>query len=284
VAGGAATLARLLRRRTLVLAYHNVVPAGESAGGDRSLHIAQVRFGAHLDALAETHDVVPLGEVLSAPGGRPRAAITFDDGYAGALSAGVAELARRGLPATFFIVPGFLEARTFWWDELADPRSGEVPAPVRAHALEALAGRHEAVLSWAAAEGLPRRTPAPAERTVTAAQLAAAARVPGVTLACHTWSHPNLARLGPGERERELGEARDWLSARFPGALPWLSYPYGRWNAAARDAVVRAGFAAALRVEGGALPRVPRDPFALPRLNVPAGLSPEGFLLRISGL
>src|SRR5207253_4854215 len=43
--GGAATLARAARRGgALVLAYHNILPDGVPATGDRSLHLARARF------------------------------------------------------------------------------------------------------------------------------------------------------------------------------------------------------------------------------------------------
>ena len=68
--------------------------------------------------------------------------------------------------------------------------------------------------------------------------------------------------------------------------LLWLSYPYGLTSPTAAQAVERAGYVGAFLVEGGWLPRQQRfyHPFALPRLNVPAGLSVEGFQLRLSGL
>src|SRR2546423_5455975 len=98
--GGRAARWRM-RDRTLILAYHNVVPDEQPIFGDRSLHLRRSDFAAQLDALRETHDVVPLPAVLlPSHGPRPRAAITFDDAYAGAVTLGVAEVVARGLPAT----------------------------------------------------------------------------------------------------------------------------------------------------------------------------------------
>ena len=284
--GGAAAWARRRHSgRTIVLAYHNVVPRGERAAGDRSLHLPQEDFARQLDLLTRTHDVVPLAGILATAGEgrRPRAAITFDDGYAGTVTAGVEEVTRRSLPATIFVVPGFLGGRTFWRDELADPESGEVPAPIRTQALDSLAGVHDAIIAWATREGARRRAPGPAERTATESQLADAAGRAGISLGSHTWSHPNLARLDPAASAEELERPRRWLSDRFPSAIPWLSYPYGRSSPEAQGAARHAGFSGAFLVAGGWLAREGGDPFALPRLNIPAGLSSAGFTLRVSG-
>src|SRR5579862_5104874 len=106
--------------RTLVLAYHNVLPDTAEPTGDRSLHLPRARFAEQLDVLADWCDVVPLATVLGrAPAtGRPRVAITFDDGYRGALTVGAAELRARSLPATMFISPGLVGGDGFWWDAL----------------------------------------------------------------------------------------------------------------------------------------------------------------------
>ncbi|MFL5542314.1 MAG: polysaccharide deacetylase family protein, partial [Longimicrobiaceae bacterium] len=132
------------RRAAVVLAYHNVVPAGQSPCGDRSLHLPQAAFAAQLDRLMATHNVLPLNELLTATGPWPRAAVTFDDGYAGAATAGVAELAKRGLPATLFVVAGAAAGTHFWWDLLAGD-DGLDPA-LRADALGRLEGRGDAIL------------------------------------------------------------------------------------------------------------------------------------------
>jgi hypothetical protein len=46
---------RLLHGRTVVLAYHNVVPAGDAAHGDKSLHLPQPRFAVSSTSCCKTH-------------------------------------------------------------------------------------------------------------------------------------------------------------------------------------------------------------------------------------
>lgn len=276
----------------VVLAYHNVVPRGEESAGDRSLHLEQDAFAAQLDLLRRTHDVVPLPELrVPARRGRPRAAITFDDAYRGAVAAGVEEVARLGLSATFFVVAGARAGERFWWDALAGRRG--LPQAVRTFALDHLGGRRDEILravgresgegedgSWlAGVPALPAHAAAAGDD-----ELRAAAAVPGITLASHTLTHPDLTGMDGGEVREELEGSLAELRRRFGAAvIPWLSYPYGRWSSSVARAAREAGYEGALRVEGGPA-RGGDDPFSLPRINVPAGLSPEGFLLRTSGM
>lgn len=284
--GGLAAASRArMRGGALVLAYHNVVPHGQAPAGDRSLHLPQAAFAAHLDALARTHDVVPLPALLGPPAGpRPRAAITFDDAYRGALTAGVAELAARGLPATFFVVAGRVGGEGFWWDALTPELRAAPPAGLRAEALGRGRGEDAAVRAIARRRGvrgqaLPAHA-APADE----AELRAAAAVPGMTLGSHSWSHPNLARLPRADVERELRASLEWLRARFPAAfVPWLAYPYGLSSPEVARAAAECGYAGGLRIDGGWV-RGAVDAFAVPRVNVPAGLSARGLALRAAGL
>ncbi len=285
--GGPASIARMLNRAgSLILAYHNVVPRGDSATGDTSLHLDQELFAAQLDELSRTHDVVPLPSLLEARtrGNRPRAAITFDDAYRGATTTGVEELAARALPATIFVAPAFVGGRPFWWDVLADPRTGTVPETLRRRGLEECRGRDREVLAWAGSESLPTSVPPPHATGSTVEELEYAASVPGITLASHTWSHPNLTRLTRDEMHAELTRPLAWLRERFANVLPWLSYPYGLSAPAVETEAARAGYRAALLVSGGWISERSPSDYALPRLNVPAGLSMRGFRLRTAGL
>lgn len=285
LASGVAALAGRARRDgALILAYHNIVPTGERAVGDLSLHLAETAFAAQLDALVRSHDVVPLDDLLAgrAPRrGRPLAAITFDDAYRGAVTAGLAQVRRRGLPATVFVAPGFVGSDGFWWDQLSRD-GGAVTTEDREAALTACRGDHEEVLRWAATRGYDV-TPLPDHaRVATERELVEAARHPGVTLASHSWSHVNLARSDPALLVPELERTLAWLRARCAPS-PAIAYPYGIAGAAVERAAAEAGHTAGLYVSGGWMNGAAR-PFGVPRLNIPAGLSLDGFRLRLAGL
>jgi len=278
--------ARLGRRREsrLILAYHNVI-AGNAplAEGERSLHLPLESFKAQLDAIGALGlRVVPLDSPIEP--GAPTIAITFDDAYAGALHNALPELLSRGWPSTIFVAPGLLGSAAPWWDLLADPAQGSVPNAIRGMALMSFEGDGAVILASAASRGWPIFDAAADHRIGTEEELARAVRQsPLLTLGAHTWGHPNVTVLAPNRLEYELSRSLHWLESRYGhSVIPWLAYPYGLESPGACQAARRVGFKGALRVDGG-WARPTDDPMRLPRVNLPLGLSPAGFRLRIAG-
>lgn len=287
VGSGLAALRRqAMRTRTLIIAYHNVVPDGESVRGDLSLHLTQRAFARQLEVLGELGHVVPLSSIGDdAPGDRPRFVITFDDAYAGALSAAVAELRRRHMPATIFVTPGLL-GLTPWWDSIADSDTGLTPNDDREFAMVRLAGRRDEVLAWASGEPSRIRTTTNAPRIGTIEEIKSALEYDALSLGSHSWSHANLAALHGTELQVEMERPAEWLARTFAGRyVPWLAYPYGEATVETERAAAAAGYVGGLRVAGGWLSHQPSQaPFAIPRFNVSRGLSERGFILRLSGM
>jgi peptidoglycan/xylan/chitin deacetylase (PgdA/CDA1 family) len=211
---------------------------------------------------------------------RPRAVITFDDAYVGALVAGVEELERRGLPATFFVTPGFLGGEGFWWDLLADRGLGDA----RDHCLWALQGRHDRIMTWAAERGKRADTMPSHALPCDHATLFSVAHNSGITFGAHTWTHPNLAALPDAEVAAELGRSRDWLREQPVHYVNWLAYPYGLSNSVVTAAATE--FEGAFLLHGGLVRKRGRYdlPHALPRINVARRLTLDGLRLRLTGL
>jgi peptidoglycan/xylan/chitin deacetylase (PgdA/CDA1 family) len=272
--------------RALILAYHGILPDGEPPTGEHSLHLDRSDFADQLDELVRWTRVVPLGALLdgAVSDRRPLVAITFDDAYRGAVTAGAEELEKRGLPATVFVAPGLLGGGTFWWDELAGGHGGSLPEPFRSRALTTWQGDADRVRAEAAEVAASAPRPGRSVRSATEAELRAAVESGTLDAANHTWSHRNLAVLDDAERETEISRAAAWLAERFPAALPVLALPYGLGATESAGAAERTGIRAVLRVEGG-WHRPGRDPcMDLPRLNVPRGMSRSGFRIRLAGL
>lgn len=291
---GADELARRWKNGgAVVLAYHNIVPHGESPSGDSSLHLPQSIFGRQLDVLSQTHDVVGLSELLSTDADELhgsnglRAAITFDDAYSGALTAGVEELARRDLPATFFVSPYLLGRRAFWWDLLASDETGSVDDAVRDHALEELSGRQSEIIRWAEKEGILRKRSLPVHaRSGTLSSVRSLADAGHISLASHGWQHLNLAAVNRNVLTEELTEPVEWFQELGLAFEPWLAFPYGRFSPeAVKEA--RSIYARAFTVEGAMLESgqasLP-DRWQVPRINIPAGIRLNRFRLLTSGL
>jgi len=291
--GMAGAVARYRHPGVVILAYHNIVPRGEGPAGDLSLHVDQEDFGEQLDRLLQTHDVVPLADLnflstedLEDPDASPRskAVITFDDAYAGTMTAGLEELGSRNLPATVFVPPGLLGRGGFWWDLLAgeaglDPR-------VRTHALNVLHGRADRVLAWARESGIRLQALPDHAQPVDESLLRTSSSYDSVSLGAHSWTHPNLSVLRLEEVREEYSQSKAWLERNARSYVNWFSYPYGLFSpAAAREAAAQ--FDGCLCIDGGVA--CSRGQWvstreAVPRINVPRGLSREGMALRLSGI
>lgn len=288
---GVASCARaVVHPSSAILAYHNIVPEGESPVGDLSLHTDQAVFGAQLDWLGEHCTVVTLQDLLAGEarqGQPPRVAITFDDAYQGTLTAGLDELRSRELPSTVFVPPGLLGREGFWWD-LISHGTDQADADLRMFALNQLHGQQDRILAFMKEQG--RRMEALPEhaRPAQAGSLHAAVGENGenkVVYGNHTWSHPNLAQISTGVARAEVERARDWLDGSGLPALDFLAYPYGIPGAAGTQ--VSEGFRKAVLVEGGLCEvrgRLRGHPHLVPRINVPRGVSIEGLALRIAGV
>lgn len=285
-------LARLRRAgiegERLVLGYHDVVSDHEEPAGDRSLHLPRSRFAEQLDHLLRVHRVVPLHRLLEEGEERDRpvripVAITFDDAYHGAVTAAVEELAERNLPATIFVSPALLGGKPYWWD-LLSTMDRPLPRGLREEAIERLSGETSRIVEWARRRGHQISTPPSPLRSATEQELREAARVPGITLASHGWSHRNLTTLDEQELSGELEKPLEWLRRRFDAVIPWLAYPYGRFSPRVERAAEATGYEAAVTIEGGRVEKSRQRRFGVPRFTVPAGLSIEGFELRTSGV
>jgi len=265
----------------LLLAFHNVVPQGAPSEGDRSLHCSFDQFRRHLDLLQARHPIRSLEQALAPGSEETMIAITFDDAYAGAVLMGLPELSGRGIPATMFVAPGLLGAGVPWWDAIAGAEG--LGDDVRRDCLETLGGESSRVMEWARRAGLRSSDGGETVRIATEAELTGVASLKGVTLGAHSWSHPNLVRCAEADLRHELSRTMQWLEERFGGqARKWLAYPYGLNDAAVRRSAAGAGYEAAFTITGGWYRR-PQDPFAIPRLNVPAGLSTGGLAARLNG-
>ncbi len=279
-----------LRSRTggrLILAFHNVVPDDTARIGDQALHLPLSTFRSVLDECSAFGDIVPLASALHDDLGenaRPRIAITFDDAYQGCLRYALPELHRRRLPATIFVAPGILGGRTMWWDAIAELH-GLAPE-ARNRALNKHAGDHIQIHHDWRGRNAAWATLPDDWQTAHETQLKAAIEHDQIRLAPHSWNHRNLMRCSNTELNEELQRPVEWLS-EFAGdrCLPHvLAYPYGLHDDRVETATLAAGYAQALRVDGGWWQGATPPTMRIPRLNVPAGITRRGFRLRLAGL
>jgi peptidoglycan/xylan/chitin deacetylase (PgdA/CDA1 family) len=130
--------------------------------------------------------------ILDRPGAR-YAAVTFDDGYQNIVDNALPELAKRGIPATIFIVAGALGVTPNWEDY-----SGGFDLAI-----------HELIMSAEQLRALPSNL---------------------VQIGSHTRTHPMLVRLSEQQVRLELSTSRRMLEEIIGREVKLFSFPYGSFN------------------------------------------------------
>jgi peptidoglycan/xylan/chitin deacetylase (PgdA/CDA1 family) len=93
-----------------ILVYHTISSPPEPLPGE--IDISPEAFVRQLDWLKRWRAVVPLNEMLTRTG-RPRVAITFDDGFRDNLTVALPLLEKYSMPATVFVTAGFVDTADY---------------------------------------------------------------------------------------------------------------------------------------------------------------------------
>lgn len=248
-------------RRVTVLCYHSVHPTHPFRSATPEL------FAKHLAWLQSHCDIVPFANVLAATTSirsRPAVSITFDDGHDDNHTYALPALKDAGLSATFFLTAGLLEK---------DPVVIERFRSLRRCDVERIRG-----LEWSqVCEMLDE----------------------GMEVGAHTYSHPNLARLGRSDLQHELAGAKQIIEDRLQREITSLAYPFGKPRVHLTDLAIEMASESGYRFGGAIVTRavratdpalrIPRifvthDPVELLREKVLGHWDPIGFLQEHSPL
>jgi peptidoglycan/xylan/chitin deacetylase (PgdA/CDA1 family) len=222
--------------------------------------------------------------------------VTFDDGYRDNFSVAAPILKRHQVPAIYFISLAALRAtELFWWDELAwmVSQTRTERATLCGSAFDLSKEGRERLLNWLTLRF--DRIDAPERRLLLqeCRQELKVANVPmeilestfmtpdqvrslpayGISVGCHTVSHPCLSRLTPEQQEKELWQCKTELELLTGRACLTLSYPFGKaehFNADTKAVARKLGFAAAFSLIRGIDRLDGLDPWALCRMLAPA--------------
>ena len=165
--------------------------------------------------------------------------LTFDDGFFGVYEHAFPLLLEMGWPATVFLVSGLIGNVDEWC-------RGENPA-----------GKTYPLLGRREIEEMARG---------------------GISFHSHSRSHPDLTTLSGRSLVDELGGARRDLEDLLGKPVPYLAYPYGRYNESVLDVTKSVGYTAAFSVQPG-FNRRDIDHYKIRRLDV-FGTDTAGELLR----
>ena len=102
----------------------------------------------------------------------------------------------------------------------------------------------------------------------------------GVTIGCHTLTHPRLTGLDEHELRREIVDARTLLEERIDGPVEHFAYPYGDFSDREVELLQAAGFRSACTTRSG-FNRAGEDPLRLRRIEVYGSDSPARLLRKI---
>ena len=280
--GRAALRAGTVAPAIAVLAFHNVVPDHVTVPAlDSSLHIRLSRFLALIDAIvALPHVRFPAWSSLPDPTVALDVHVTFDDAYRGAVQHALPALAARGIEATVFVAPALLGAEQPWWDHVAARCAERRESWWRER--ERLLRPPVAGVSAHVAQLFGSPPPLASEfQIATLEELRAA---PGtVHFGCHSFTHACLPSLDDDALVLDLQASAAWLHESGLPTINVHAYPYGRFSPREEAALRRMGYRAAFRVDGGPYRSDTATGFSLPRVNIPAGMTPNGLIRRLVG-
>ena len=265
-------------------------------------------FSAHMDALTEGFNVLPLSEAIERlnNGTLPSraACITFDDGYANNATVAFPILRKRSLPACFFIATEFLDGGCMWNDIIiealrttTEPRLNLEDIDLGTYPLNDLQDRLTAMTKVlmelkrlnpesrdAATDHIIEKlnVQQPMGMMMTPAQVKSLASA-GMEVGGHTISHPILSTLTHRQARAEIGGGKEQLEAITGQPVKLFAYPNGRPGQDFTEAHIalcrELGFVAAVTTARGTARR-DTNPFLLPRFT-PWDRTPTRFTLRL---
>jgi peptidoglycan/xylan/chitin deacetylase (PgdA/CDA1 family) len=278
---------RRTRGDAVILLYHRV---NEPRSAHDKLSVSPTHFADQIEEIHRRLQPISLPSLVEAIGNRSvvrgSVAITFDDGYADNLVEARPVLARHDVPATVFVVSGYVGSeRRFWWDELEEivfrpatlPSSPELsvvsPGADRRPLYRALRERLGSLEGEERDELLDRLRREALGNTVGAAETLSVDQLQGladgelIEIGAHTVSHPRLPSLPPSRQLDEIAESRRQLEAMLGRSVRLFSYPFGEHDRVTVRSAKAAGVACACTTTSGSV-RASSDRYRLHRLTV----------------
>ncbi len=192
-----------------ILVYHRVA---DVKNDPHQLCVGVDNFKAQIKFLSENYKVISLTTMVKNIKDnridRKSISITFDDGYSDNLTNALPILKEFNVPATIFLVSGYIgQNRPFYWDE-ATP----IKDRGSAMSLEELKRLSEESL---------------------------------IEMGAHTVSHPNLGKTSASEQLKEISDSKKSLESIIKQTISGFAYPFGNrgsFNKETEDIVKKSGY------------------------------------------
>lgn len=209
-------------------------------------------LGRQLDWIARHYQIVSLEEAFRSEG-RPRAAITFDDGYRDVLELGLPLLRQKGIPAAVFVVTDCLENGVLLHDRVRrifEHGGGEIFAAAGPFPENLPEATRIVVEKVPRADLLPLVEEAerhvlferPCPALMNRADLLTLAAA-GWTIGSHGCTHAVLPSESPSTQAEEALRSRLALEVAMGKPITHFAYPCGRFDSTSVAAVDAAGYA-----------------------------------------
>ena len=251
-----ATRAWLWRDRVAVLLYHDPDPA---------------TLDKHLTYLRQICDLVPLTEVSSSGKGRPRAAITLDDGHAGNAKL-LPIFIKHNVRPTIFLCSSIVgRPRRHWWLYPGAQRAG-------IERLKRLTNKQR--LAELAAHGYRQD----ADDRATGLSIAQLQSMRAhVDFQGHTQFHPVLTRCGDLECTEEIANCKHEIETLVQNVCEHFAYPNGNYGNREVNLLKAAGFKSARTCDIGWNDHL-TDPFRLRAIIIDDNASMRRFAAQLTGI
>lgn len=317
---GLPRLLRLLNRhKVAVLMYHGVVRDDETPLPPWMLPEREFRW--QMEYLARHYRVLPLAQVVERLlAGRPlppySLVLTFDDGFRNNYTIAYPILRELGLPATIFLVTGYLDSDQALWPDVLFQAIHRTPVEVLdladlgdgVHSLKTLADRRSSFLAVVEhlktlpvdeknrrLEEITRRLKFDLDQfsnredapfaLLRQQEIRRMAQEGLVSFGVHTDTHEILTRFPLAAAQREIRISKRKLETLLGEPARFFAYPNGTpadFNDALKQELKQQGFTCAF-ASGGGLINSRFDPFALARIGVGPDLNDAYFQLKLSG-
>jgi len=297
------------RKRLLIITYHGI---REDASPARSWLLLPVsEFTRQMEFLRAHYDVLSIDEALTTPGNRrPRACVTFDDGYRNNLELALPVLEQLRLPATIYLPTAFIGSRHVLWttrldlglpkatpkvrvqiaDWLSLPHDPSTPSFVHgvSDALKALRPRERDYLLTKIFAQLPALSADEIQphAFVTWSEVSRMEATGLISFGAHTAHHEIVRNLDDESLRDEIRSSVNEIASRCARPSSTFAYPNGRdvdFDERSGEILSSLGCTAAVSTIEG-LNDESTPPYALRRISVGSAMRFTEFRSRISGL
>jgi len=306
---------RLNRDKWAVLMYHNIVP--DECPIDAWTLVRASAFRQQMELLRQHYDVVPIGDIIhdTTDGShalrescKPKAVITFDDGYRNNYSIALPILKEFNFPAAVFVCSGFLNSsKMTWYDKViyAIQRSScnQIELGEKTYSfkhprsnrrwdrindlltdLKAKTDHERAVL----VEQIETTLPVEHDQNECFAFLSDGEvkemhQTGLITIGAHTANHELLTQVSLEEAEKTVMKNYQDLKAIIDHDVNFISYPNGNYNMKILELMHALPFKAAFTTKSDLYSRM-YSVFEVPRIGVGGYDGNADLLMKMSGL